>query len=381
MKISNEILKFAGGEDKLAPYLMFADYWNHYRAEHEKGENAKNIDYQKFDKNGNVISFSQKEDEMNKVLRDEIIRQAFNGINPTENSVLPLEAWATHPNLSWATSSVVSAMIEMVLPDTIIDSIGSYTDVKSGDWGDSFSFDITPRDLFVVSKQGRDRRTTELRKQYKGQVTVVPEPRQLSAGVALYRVLSGKESLAEFVAKVVRSLESQMTVDVYNTFATAMAALPTSPANTALQVTGYTQQSLVALAQRIGAWNGGNQPIVMGTRLALANIVPANANYRYDIESDYVKIGYIRTISGYDIMMLPQVAAWNTPFTTAIDDSKLWIVSPSASKLVKLCLEGSTLSNVSTTFQNANLTQSFSITKSYGTAIATSAIAGVIALQ
>jgi hypothetical protein len=272
-------------------------------------------------------------------------------------------------------------MIDMVLPDTIIESIGSYTDVKSGDWGDSFSFDITPRDLFVVSKQGRDRRTTELRKQYKGQVTVVPEPRQLSVSVSLYRVLAGKESLAEFVAKVVRSLESQMTVDVYNTFATAMAALPTSPANTALQVTGYTQPSLVALAQRIGAWNGGNQPIIMGTRLALANIVPANANYRYDIESDYVKIGYIRTISGYDIMMLPQVAAWNTPFATVIDDSKLWIVSPSASKLVKLCLEGSTLSNVSTTFQNANLTQSASITKSYGTAIATSAIAGVIALQ
>ena len=375
MRISDKIVNFAGGQEKLGVYLKFADYWNHYRADN----GAKNVDYQKLDQKGNVISFSQKQDEMNEALRNEIMRIAF-GSDITVGNALPLEAWASHPTLNWATFAVVSALVDMVLPDTMIESVGAYTDVKTGDWGDSFAFDITPRDLFVVSKQGRDRRTTELRKQYKGQVTVLPEVRQLSVTVSLYRVLAGKESLAEFVAKVVRSLESQMTVDVYNTFAAAMVALPTSPANVALRVAGYTQSSLVTLAQRIGAWNGGNQPIIMGTRLALANILPADANYRYDIESDFVKIGYIKTISGYDIMYLPQVAAWNTPFTTALDDTKLWIVSPAASKLVKLCLEGSTLSNVNSTFQNANLMQNASISKSWGTAIATSAIAGEIDL-
>ena len=373
MRIPNNVLTFAGAEN-LKVYEKFADYWNHYRSE-TKG--AKNVEYQRTDANGNVLSFSQKEDELNKDIKNEILRVA--GMTPV--SGISLESWSSHPTLNWATFAVVSALVDMVLPDTMIESVGAYTDVKSGDWGDSFAFDITPRDLFVVSKQGRDRRTTELKKQYKGQVTVLPELRQLSVSVSLYRVLAGKESLAEFVSKVVRSLESQMTVDVYNTFATAMAALPTSPANTALQVSGYTQSSLVTLAQRIGAWNGGNQPIIMGTRLALSNILPSDANYRYDIESDFVKLGFIKTFNGYDIMMLPQVAAWQTPFTTVLDDTKLWIVSPAAQKLVKLCLEGSTLSNVAGTFQNANLTQSASIAKSWGTAIATSAIAGTIALS
>jgi hypothetical protein len=79
-------------------------------------------------------------------------------------------------------------------------------------------------------------------------------------------------------------------------------------------------------------------------------------------------------------MALPQVAAWATPFSLALDDAKIYLVSPSSQKLVKLVLEGSTLSNTTGVYDNANLTQSTTLFKSWGSAIATNSAAGCITL-
>lgn len=63
-------------------------------------------------------------------------------------------------------------------------------------------------------------------------------------------------------------------------------------------------------------------------------------------------------------MSIPQIADWTSPFKLLLDDTRLYVVSPSANKIVKLVLEGSTMSNVDAPFANANLTQN--ATKHYG---------------
>ena len=92
------------------------------------------------------------------------------------------------------------------------------------------------------------------------------------------------------------------------------------------------------------------------------------------------KVGYIRTAFGYDVMALPQVADWRTEFKLMLDDNNVYVLSPSANKLVKLVLEGATLSNVSGMYDRANLTQDATLYKAWGTAIATNALAGIITL-
>lgn len=375
-QIPNQVMQFAGGESNLAVYNAFKDYFRHYQANNGK----EGVEYNRFttDANGNrvEISFSAKEDALNQALKKEILRKA--GI--TDISQFPLETWAGHPVLRWASFAVVSALVDMILPEVMIDSIGMYSDVRTIGWGDSAAFDIKPRDLFVVSKAGRAKRTTELHKQFEGQVTLIPEPRQIAVTVSLYKVLSGKESLAEFVMKAVRSMESQLTVDTYNTFATAMNALDNT-AGTGLRTAGYTQAEFVRLSQTVRAWNGGANPIAIGTQAALANILPADANYRYDLSSDYVKMGYIRNFQQTDILMLPQVATWETPFDLRLADNRIWIVSPSAQKLVKVVLEGSTLAYTDEVYKNANLLQNSNLVKSWATGIATNAVAGTIELS
>lgn len=371
-KIQSHILAFSNGKTEL--FEAFRDYYNHYR--YMNG--AKHVHFASTDDTGKPISFDEKEQKINAMLRQEIIRRS----NIPYAAETPVEMWFSHPIVQHETFAIVGMLVDMILPETLVESIGAYADVRVIGWGDSASFEIKPRDLFVVSKAGRNQRTAELQRQFNGMVTIVPEMHEVSVMVSLYRVLSGKDSLAEFASKAARSVESQLSVDAYTAFATAMAALPTSPANTALQVSGYTQSSLVSLAQKVTAYNQGNKAVIMGTQLALQNVLPLDANYRYDlVDSPYVKMGYIPTAFGYDIMMLPQVAAWKTPFTLVLDDTKLWVVSPSSNKIVKVVLEGNTLSNTTQPFENANLTQSTTLWKSWGAAVATNSIAATIALS
>lgn len=371
-RIPSNVLKFANGNTDL--YMKFSDYWNHYRA--NNGE--KNVSFQTtrvVDGKEQTISFSEKEAEMNKALLAEVMK--FAGISSMTD--FPVETWANHPSLKWAAFSIISALVDTVLPDALIQSTGMYADVRAIGFGDSASFEVKPRDLFLVSKHGRSQRTAQAQKQFNGMVTLVPELREMTVEVSLYKVLSGKESLSDFVAKAVRSLEVEMARDVYTTFNSSMNLLDNA-GDDLLRVAGYTQSDLISLGQKVSSWNGGQKAMIVGTQLALQNILPADANYRYTLESDFVKLGYIQNVFGFDVMLLPQVADFRTPFKTLLDDTKIYVVSPSANKLVKLVLEGSTMANVDSTYANANLMQGATMWKSWAAGIATNSVAAVLTL-
>lgn len=345
----------------------FLDYWYHSK------RNEGDTRYEgRFDV---TRTLDEKEATINFALREEIVKRSGLGWIANE----PVEKWFMYPNVATATFSVVGSLIDMILPDSVIDSIGLYADVKVIGWGDSASFDIKPRDLFTVSKATLGKKQAEVKKQWTGPFTITPEPRAITVGVSLYRVLAGKESLADFVSKAIRSIETQLTVDVYNAMATAMANLP-STATTGLQVSGYSQAVLTRLGEQVTAWNMGSKSILVGTAVGLLNVLPDDANYRFDLESKYVSVGHIPTISGMDVMRLPQVADIATPFGRVLSDTNLWVLSPSSQKIIKVVLEGPTLSNTSGVYENADLTQQTTIWKSYGVGAVTNAVAGLITL-
>jgi hypothetical protein len=362
MKISNNVLQFASGNMKL--FEQFQDYWNHYC-----NREGKKTEYD------TTISFDEKEQKLNAALRKEIIRRS--GVVYAQET--NLAEWFYHPNVQHEMFAVIGALVDMILPESIVDTIGLYSQILSAGWGDSFSFDVEPRDLFVVSKSGKSVRNGEIHKQFRGQVTIIPEFHQLTVGVSMYGVLSGKESLANLVAKAVRSMEAQMAVDAYNAFVTAMSNL-TSTTTTGLQVSGYSESSLIRLCEQVTAWNGGAKAMIVGTSLALLNVLPDDANYRYTLGDPFTTVGHVPIIAGYDVMMLPQVADWNTPFGRLLSDSYIWIVSPSSQKIIKVCLEGQTISFTDEPFKNANLSQTSTLIKSWGVGVATSAIGAVLTI-
>jgi len=367
MRMPNNVVAFAGAQTDI--YEGFADYFNHYKAINGK----VGVEYDK------TLTFAEKETKIHESILKEAKRLAgvenFAGISP--------EMMLTNPTYKWALFAVVSAMVDMILPETIIDSVGLYTEVRVGGFGDNFLFEIKPRDLFVVSKGAKAKKHAYAQKQFNGAVTITPEERDIAVEVSLYRVLSGKENLAEFAMKAARSMETEMTKDCYTAFATAMNSLPymATPDGTELRIAGFTQDTAVALAQKVTAYNAGAKAIFLGTQVAVSKILPnATDNYRINIESDYVKTGYIRNFMGTDIMVMEQVADWQNPYKVLLDDKKIYVLSPSAGKFVKLCIEGSTLTFADMADSNANLTQKTTMKKFWGLGIASSAIAGEIEL-
>jgi hypothetical protein len=364
LRIPDKILAFSQGNEDF--YKFAQDTVNHYRA---VKLNEQGLDYSK------EISFQEKDELMSKMFRDEVAKLANVSLEGFSDIV-----WSTNPNVRHISFAIINSIIDVILPNTIIDSIGAYTEIRNGAFGDSFTFDIKSKDLFAVTKNARGKRKTFVQKQYEGQIAVLPVEHDVTVEVALYKVLAGKESLSEFVMKAIRSIETEMTYDVYDAFNTAMENLPTATP-TGLKYTGYSWEKMVELAQKVTAFNGGAKAVILGTKLALSKVLPDDNNYRYMLDSDYVKIGYVRTAAGFDVMALEQVADYTNPYALKLDDNKLYIISPSSQKIVKLCLEGELLTNTEDIFANATLTQSVTMKKSYGVGVGTNATYALVEIE
>lgn len=355
-------------------FEMFSDYFNQYRAENKLTK--KNLSFTQCNSKGEAISFAEKEEKINKLILSEIGR--LSGMSNIEG--FAKETIVTSPMYNWASFAIVNALIDMVIPDTLIDSIGIYSNVQTVGFQDSISLNIKSNDLFAVTKAGNGgKRKTELHKQFEGQVTLVPQERDITVGVSFYRVLNGDESLAEFVMKAARSMETQMTKDAYAAFDTAMGNLPNT-VGSGLRVAGFSQDAIIHLAEVVGGYNNGAKPVFVGTPIALNKILPSNTNYRIQIESDYVKTGYVQTAFGYDVLPLAQKVDYENRYNTALKDDRIYIVSPTAQKLVQVALGGATLANTTGVYDNADLSQTTTLKKKWITGIATNATAAMISL-
>lgn len=364
VKLTNNILSFTANDaERKEGYENFVEYYTLYKE--GKTENA------------NGVKFSEMNDKMLSFFSDEIERLS----GKKKDSVNDLATYCNFTDVKEAAFAVVGMLTDLIIPDALIKDIGMIAEIKSGAWGDSLKVELKPRDLFVVSKGGRNRRTYDITRQYKGEKTIVPEVHGITVGISLYDVLRGAYSLAEFVAKAVLSMEVQMKYDIYDAFAEAMEALPNSAGANQLRLTGWSQDTAIALAQKVQAWNNGAKPVFLGTKLALSQILPASTNARILLGDEYVTVGYMRDFMGISTVELEQVADYTTEFAVKLDDKKIYVICPGTDKMVKVFLEGSTLSNVEGNYANANLQQTATLYKSYGVGAISSALAGVIELS
>ena len=362
----NKTLCFADNIDTVKE--AFRDYMFQYMAEQQSG--FENVSFNK------AVDFATKEKKVNKLMMDEIMK--LSNMNFSEN--ISMEMISKNPNFQWAAFAVVNALIDMIIPDVINRTIGLYSETRYVGWGDSMVFEVEPNDLFYVSKAGRDQRTVEFQRQFNTQVSVLPENREITVFVNFYRVLCGMDSLAKFVMKAILSMEQKMTQEVYDAFNVVMDDLPDTPAAASLRVAGWSQREAVRLAQTVTAYNHGSKAVFVGTQAALQNVLPDNANYRYFLDSEYVRMGFIKNAFGYDCYVLPQIAKWDDLYNLGLRDDRIYVLSPASQSMIKIVYEGNTMSNTIPAQQSADLVEQTTITKSYGIGVATNAIAGVITL-
>lgn len=357
------VVQFAGKNTDI--YNGMRDYYFHYMSE---------VADKKIGVYDSTTDLSAKEEKINKALFSEIKRIS----GQTFDETISFQAWATNPMVKWATFQVVDMLIEAVIPDTIIKSIGIYTDIKNVGYGEVAEFNIEPNSLMTVSQGANAQRTTFRQKQFKTTKSLMPINHTITVEVALYKVLSGKESLAEFTRKAILSIDRQMTTDAYGALTTLVTA-GTFPSQ--LKKTGYTVDGLLNLCEVVTSYNQSNKATIVGTTTALNKILPDSASgYRIVTPSENMGIQLIRNFYDYDILVLPQVATGQN-YGLALDNTKVYVISTGTDKLIKGAIEGSTLQNSNDFYENADLTSNATFNKRWNFEAITNATMGVMTLN
>ena len=365
MPMMESIVTFAGGnENALNTYKGMRDYFFHYMSAVEGKSGYGDYD--------NTVSLDEKEQKMHKALLAEVER-----VSACPRGEMSFEAWSMAPQVKWATFAVVGAMIDAVLPDTVIKSIGIYTEMNTVGFGETLEFEVQPNSLFTVSKSANAQRTAFNKKQFAINATLQAVNHQITVQTQLYKVLSGKENLARFVRKAVLSIETAMHKEAYNTLASLVAngSFPS-----ALKETGYTADKAITLAQTVEAYNSGAKVAFVGTKKAIYQMLPdASKGYRMITDATAPQINIVRGIFDWDIIEIPQVATGDDKtYGLALADNKVYIISIGAEKPIKGVLEGSTLTNSNDFYDTADLSQNFTMNKRYAFGALSNTVMGVL---
>ena len=284
--------------------------------------------------------------------------------------------YSKNPQVMYFASLIRDTLIDEVLPVTLSDgNLRLIADIKYADLGDSLKFDIKNNQLFTVSRIDYRRRKDNIQKDVDTTVTMNGVNHAISISTTLFDILTGNDNIAADVMKANISIETAMFFDAFDAFSKSMNAL-----SGVLNVANYSEKSLVTLAQTVTAYNQGRKAVVLGTPVALQSVLPTNSNYRYDLMSDFVKLGHLPTIDGYDVIPLEQVANpyADDDYALKLDDSKIYVVSPAADKIVKVGVFGGTVMGRIDANSTANTTEVETVKKAWDVATITNSVAGII---
>lgn len=351
-------VKFSeNGEKTLIP--AWKDFVNNFRAVNYSAK--KSFDASK--------TLDEKETLVNSAIDKEIA-----GLMNMDCSFIDKDAYITNPTYQWATFAVINKLVDMIIPDVVSEDFMNIANVQTIGYGDSAVFDIKSGDLFTVTKNGNSRRHVEAQRQFTGQKALVPTNHSITTEVDLYRVLAGKESLAEYAMKVVLSIEAEIAIDIMACVKDSFDTLTTN-----FRENAYSESAFKKLAQRVGAANGGAKAVALGTELGLGTIMPTNDYLKMGLGETYAKVGYLPVFKNVPLVAIAQKIDWSSAdYEFALDDSLIYMISPQSQKLVQVVFEGNTLSIADDQFANANLVQKATMHKRWACGMITNSKYGIM---
>ena len=271
-----------------------------------------------------------------------------------------------------ASFAVVDATVNAILPQVLTPAFGLFTDFRFVSLGDVVKFKIKPNQFFTVSKGSVGERTIHRQKDFAQDIIVAPVEHIVTVYTDMYRVLAGKEDIADFVARVVLAIEQAMYGDALNALMTGLNNLPTGTYN----ISGaFDMKTLVKMAETVQVYNAGVRPVIAGSATALMNVLPdSTLGYRGNYDANGGSIELIKNVYGYDVIKMNNAAAQGGGLV--LPDNKIFVVSPAQDKLVKGVVSNA-LTNSNQFYDNADLTSDYTIRKMWEFTYASASKAGV----
>lgn len=271
--------------------------------------------------------------------------------------------------------SIIEEVIDVTLGVVITNQFDSLADVKNVAVGEKPVFRVDDPSLFRIARIAGG--TNDLRRQKilnrRFEVDTDYFGAKLYAELEMF--VAGLVDWSNMVNRVALSFANDLGVRIYEAIANSYSAL-----NAVYGVTGtYDEDKLFDMIQHVEARAGGKKAVVMGTKKALRKI-SKNLIMSQDMKNELNKVGYIGTVGGTDLMLLPQAHKVGSD-QFFVDDNMLLVI-PQNEKVVKVVVEGEAQMLESTQAGERNDNQmEYTLQKKLGVGVMQSAIYGIYKIQ
>ncbi len=356
---------------QLATIDLGVDLYKHYLYEREN-INGKHNNLARFANttvgdNGVVLDYKAKNELFHKMILDE----AYEISNINKDRFDPISAF-TFQTFERAYFSVVEEVLNKVNSRSEIEQAMIFADVKSMADGDSLLFTIPSNHLLAVSTVANGVRSVHFQQVWSEEYTLVPVPKKIGVKLDIYRIASGMQDYGHLISLVARSFRNKMLQEVTDMVYGGYDTLGTN-----FKEATFAQESYIQLAERVAAANG-SPVMTIGTRSALAKVLPTSDFMLLGSGQEYLSNGYLNSPFGIPTVKLDQVVKPNSNFDFGIDNNHLIIMSALADRPVKIGMEGNTTIRQSREFENTDDTRSFGITSKWDMGLISQAHYGIV---
>lgn len=311
--------------------------------------------------------------------RDEAIRKELLnalGIEKFERKAFR-RAWAKNKH-------EVYAVIEEVVNQVMVDGeyqksafFNQFVEVKNLALGDTNEFYVEGKNELIVSEFSGSH--FDLRRQRIDAGQTFPVAVR-DYGIKVYeyfeRILSGRASIENLVTLLYEAIDKKLSEIAESTFMVAMEKLPTP-----FKVGGnYDEDAILEMLAHLEATNG-EKPILVGTKMALRKLQGIVGGEWSDGMKETRNNALVLPVwNSYTCMEIAQGHKIGS-FEFTMPNNKVYAISGSNTKLVKMVLEGDTLvKEISDGTDNADMSLETAVIFKAGVAVAYNKMIGEISL-
>ncbi|MBK1611782.1 hypothetical protein [Bacillus cereus] len=266
--------------------------------------------------------------------------------------------------------AILEEALDVNLGVVISTHFDNLAEVKNVPLGDQISFKVDDPSLFRVARIAGG--TNDLRRQklLNKRFTVETEKYGVKIFDELDMFIAGRIDWASMINRVAESFAHFMGTKIYQAIAESYTAL-----NATYGVTGtLADDALFDMVQHVEA-KSGKKAVIFGTKKALRK-VSKTLNLSDGMKEKMNQVGYIDTVSGTDMYLLPQAHKIGTD-EFFVDDNMLLVI-PEGDKIVKILIEGEAFMLETAGAGDRNDQQmEYQIQKQFGIGVMQSAIYGI----
>lgn len=240
--------------------------------------------------------------------------------------------------------------------------------------------------MFIVNSLSEGVARGGLQTCYDTEYTVSAAPRQIAVYTDWYVVAAGKVDWGYIVSKIGLSFANW----VQGAALKAMASVITTDAEKwgigGYMANGMSDENWIITARNVQLANGGSQVFALGTKLALADVLPAESatsGFRYGENSAIIKKGFLPSYKEVPLIELGQALSPNTingvP-EVVVPDDVIYMLPVGMDKPVHVVVEGNSISVAKNPFETKDHSYQFIVTAHLGVDVVVGSKFGAITL-